>query len=154
MQFLWIGNAENFPGEIAVKRADLRNGSAMWQMFQENDSGRQHDAISKVIIPKLGRWSYQIPPPSGLVGNFFQLDVLAKFPRHPGTERSHDPKPLGTKLGEPLLAILRRLAHKSLIVTGCADALMIGSSDWYEPVSIRSILLLRRSQQELPRIPK
>jgi hypothetical protein len=46
MQFLWIGSAENFLGEIAVKRADLRNGATMWQMFQENGSGRQHDAIS------------------------------------------------------------------------------------------------------------
>jgi hypothetical protein len=31
---------------------------------------------------------------------------------------------------------------------------MIGSSDWDEPGSIRTILLLRRSQLELPRIPK
>jgi hypothetical protein len=69
VQFARLGNLEDFPSKIAVKRADFGDGVTMRQTFQQNGSGRQHDATLKVMPTKLGSRLYQTAAPKRLVGN-------------------------------------------------------------------------------------
>jgi hypothetical protein len=99
VQFARLGDPQDLPGEIAVKRADFGDRAAMRQMFEKNGPGRQDNAFPKVMDTKLGSRLYQTAAPKSLVCNLLLAGRVFGVPKAPRIPRgaSHETTELEAK---------------------------------------------------------
>lgn len=115
-KFLRIGDPEDLAREVAVKGANFRDGAVPRQVLKENDPVWQDHAVPKVFLLELGSGVYQaFAPERPFFVLFVQLNAIPEFPRHPGTERTHYPKPLGPKLVKPAFTLCNGRVHRNCV---------------------------------------